>query len=211
MTEAEWLAETDPLRLLRGLRDRASDRKLRLFACAGCRRLWWLLRDPRSRTAVEVGERYADGLADVQELAAAAQDARQAADEAEQARAAGWNAARSAAGTADTPWAAAERVAGSAAFDADLLRHVLGNPFRPPPPLAPSVLRWDGGTVKRLAEGAYEQRDRPAGTLDPARVAVLADALEEAGCADADLLRHLRGPGPHVRGCWALDFLLAKS
>jgi hypothetical protein len=57
--------------------------------------------------------------------------------------------------------------------------------------------------VKRLAEGAYEQRDRPAGTLDPARVAVLADALEEAGCADADLLRHLRGPGPHVRGCWA--------
>jgi hypothetical protein len=65
--------------------------------------------------------------------------------------------------------------------------------------------------VKRLAEGAYEQRDMPAGTLDPARAAVLADALEEAGCADADLLRHLHGPGPHVRGCWALDFILAKS
>jgi hypothetical protein len=65
--------------------------------------------------------------------------------------------------------------------------------------------------VRRLAEGAYEQRDLSAGTLDPARVAVLADALEEAGCADADLLRHLRGPRPHVRGCWALDFILAKS
>jgi hypothetical protein len=93
--------------------------------------------------------------------------------------------------------------------------------------------------VKRLAEGAYEQRDMPAGTLDPARLAVLADALEEAGCTDEVLLRHLRGEepvikqdksavtvdlapryrlvgwrplrAPHVRGCWALDFILAKS
>jgi hypothetical protein len=210
VTEKKWLAETDPLLLLRGLRDRASDRKLRLLACAGCRRLWWLLRDPRSRTAVEVSERYADGLADAKALAAAAQDARQAADEAEQARAAGWNAARSAAVTADTPGAAAERAARSAACDADLIRHVLGNPFRPPPPLAPSVLRWDGGTVKRLAQAAYDER-LPDGLFDSATLAVLADALEEAGCADADLLRHLRGPGPHVRGCWALDFLLAKS
>jgi hypothetical protein len=161
--------------------------------------------------AVEVSERYADGLADARELTAAAQDARQAAAEAERARSAGWHAARSAAGTADTPWAAAERVAGNAAFDADLLRHVLGNPFRPPPPLAPSVLRWDGGTVKRLAEGAYEQGDMAAGTLDPARVAVLADALEEAGCTNADILTHCRGPGPHVRGCWVVDLLLGKQ
>ena len=203
MTEAEWLTSDDLVAMLRFLSGRVSRRKKRLFGCAVCRDIWPLLTDERSRQAVEVSERYADGLADAKELAAAAQDARQAADEAEQARAAGWNAARSAAATADTPWAAAEQVVRSAAFDADLLRHVLGNPFRPPPPLAPSVLRWDGGTVKRLAEGAYEQRDRPAGTLDPARVAVLADALEEAGCADADLLRHLRGPGPHVRGCWA--------
>jgi hypothetical protein len=210
VTEAEWLAETDPLRLLGGLRGRAPDRKLRLFACAGCRRLWWLLRDPRSRTAVEVSERYADGLASSGELVAAARGARQAADEAERARAAGWNAARSAAVTAERPRAAAERVAGMAAFDADLLRHVLGNPFRPPPPLAPSVLGWSGGTVKRLAEGAYEQRDMPAGTFDPARLAVLADALEEAGCTDAGLLGHLRGPGTHVRGCWAVDLILGK-
>jgi len=40
---------------------------------------------------------------------------------------------------------------------------------------------------------------------------VLADALEEAGCTDADLLGHLRGPGPHVRGCWVLDLLLGKG
>ena len=210
MTEAEWLAETDPLRMLRELGDRASDRQLRLFACAGCRRLWWLLRDPRGRTAVEVSERYADGLAGPEELWAAARAAREAADEAERAQEAGWNAARSAAMAAGVSWEAAERVAGSAAFDTDLLRHLLGNPFRPPPPLAASVLGWDGGTVKRLAEGAYEQRNMSAGTLDPARVAVLADALEEAGCTDAGLLGHLRGPGRHVRGCWAVDLLLGK-
>ena len=62
-----------------------------------------------------------------------------------------------------------------------------------------------------MAEAAYEQRELPAGTLDPARLTVLADALEDAGCADADLLGHLRGPGPHVRGCWAVDLLLGKG
>ena len=45
-------------------------------------------------------------------------------------------------------------------------------------------------------------RPRPEGTLDPQRLLVLADALEEAGCANAEVLGHLRGPGPHVRGCW---------
>jgi hypothetical protein len=44
--------------------------------------------------------------------------------------------------------------------------------------------------------------------LDTVCLAVLADALEEAGCDNADLPVHLRGPGPHVRGCWALDLLL---
>jgi hypothetical protein len=52
---------------------------------------------------------------------------------------------------------------------------------------------------------------RPQGTLDPARLAVLADALEEAGCTDPDILSHLRGTGPHVRGCWVIDLLLGKD
>jgi hypothetical protein len=47
--------------------------------------------------------------------------------------------------------------------------------------------------------------------MDPARLAVLADALEDAGCTDAELPGRLRGPGPHVRGCWAVDFVLGKS
>jgi hypothetical protein len=62
-----------------------------------------------------------------------------------------------------------------------------------------------------LAQAAYDQRELPAGTLDPTRLAVLADALEEAGCDQADLLSHLRDPGPHVRGCWVIDLLLGKE
>ena len=65
--------------------------------------------------------------------------------------------------------------------------------------------------MQRLAEDAYEERELPAGTLDVTRLAVLADALEDAGCDQADLLAHLRGPGSHVRGCWAVDLLLGKG
>jgi hypothetical protein len=69
---------------------------------------------------------------------------------------------------------------------------------------------WDR-TVIQVAEAAYDERQLPEGTLDPARLAVLADALEDAGCNDAELLGHLRSPGPHVRGCWAVDLVLGKS
>jgi hypothetical protein len=65
--------------------------------------------------------------------------------------------------------------------------------------------------VVRLAQAAYEERHLPAGTLDDGRLAVLADALEEAGCTDTDIVGHLRGPGPHVRGCWPVDLCLGKS
>jgi hypothetical protein len=95
--------------------------------------------------------------------------------------------------------------------EADLLRDMLAYPFRSPPPLDPAWLAWGGGTVKRLAEAAYEERQLPSGHLDRARLAVLADALEESGCGDAGLLSHLRGPGPHVRGCAVIDALLGKS
>jgi hypothetical protein len=75
----------------------------------------------------------------------------------------------------------------------------------PPHPLSidPAWLRWNGGTVAVIARRIYEERafrDLP----------ILADALLEAGCEDADLLGHLRGPGPHVRGCWSVDALLGK-
>jgi hypothetical protein len=68
VTEAEWLTCIDAPTMLRYLQGRASDRKLRLFSCACCRRVWHLLTDPRSRAAIEVAERFVDGAADQQEL-----------------------------------------------------------------------------------------------------------------------------------------------
>jgi hypothetical protein len=89
----------------------------------------------------------------------------------------------------------------------ELLRDLFGNPFRRVV-IAPA---WRAPAVTALARGAYDGRRLPSGELDPARLAVLADALEDAGCTDASLLGHLRGPGPHVRGCWAVDLLLGKG
>jgi hypothetical protein len=119
---------------------------------------------------------------------------------------------------------------------ADLLRCVLGNPFQPQAwycpecggerpahgPLACADCRgrqprarvhpaWRTPVVLALAGAAHEERLLPSGHLDPDRLAVLADALEEAGCSGSALLGHLRGPGPHVRGCHVVDLLLGKQ
>jgi hypothetical protein len=87
---------------------------------------------------------------------------------------------------------------------ASVLRDVFGNPFRPPRPVDPAWLTFNGGAARSLAQSVHD-----SGRLD--RLPLLADALEDAGCADADLLGHLRSPGPHVRGCWAVDLVLGKS
>ena len=91
-----------------------------------------------------------------------------------------------------------------------IIRDVFGNPFRPVAS-DPAWFAWNDGAVPKLAQTAYEQRNMPEGTLDIGLLAILADALEEAGCTDADILGHLRGPGPHVRGCWPVDLCLGKS
>jgi hypothetical protein len=92
-------------------------------------------------------------------------------------------------------------------IEAALIRDVFGNPFRP----ARVDAAWVNATVRALAQAAYEERSLPVGTLNSARLGVLADALEDAGCTNPDLLNHLRGPSPHVRGCWALDLILSKD
>jgi hypothetical protein len=94
---------------------------------------------------------------------------------------------------------------------ADLLRDIFGNPFHPSPPVPPAVLGWHDGTVRRLAQAAYDERQLPAGTLDAGRLGVLADAMLDAGCEDEELVRHCREPGPHVRGCWAVDAIIGRE
>ena len=87
-----------------------------------------------------------------------------------------------------------------------LLRDIF-NPCRPVT-IDPA---WQTAQVVALAQAAYDQRELPAGHLDVTRLAVLADALEDAGCDQADILGHLRGHGPHVRGRWAVDLILGNS
>jgi hypothetical protein len=88
-----------------------------------------------------------------------------------------------------------------------LMWEIYGNPFR----TVAIDTRLSTPTVTALATAAYEERDLPSGHLHPARLAVLSDALEEAGCTDQDILSHLRSPGPHIRGCWALDHILGRA
>jgi hypothetical protein len=207
-----------------------------LVTCACCRRVWHLLADPRSRQAVGVGERYADGLATRADLRAAGAAARAAFDAAAggvpqmAAGIAGYATVldRGPGGAVTGPAAAcvasAAGVSGPAihpsvspawvaardaeyAAQAALLRDIIGNPFRP----AAVDPAWLIPTVLSVARAAYDECDPERGTLDAARLTVLADALEESSCQDARILEHLRGPGPHVRGCFAVDALLGKS
>jgi hypothetical protein len=92
----------------------------------------------------------------------------------------------------------------------NLVRDIF-NPFRLVVTLDGGLWVWNDGIVKRLAEAAYQERQDTTGYLDRARLAILADALEEAGCDDDLLVGHLRAEESHVRGCWAVDLLLKKE
>jgi hypothetical protein len=232
MNEEQWLAFAQPDRVLRHLKGRASPRKLRLWMAACCRTVWQHFCDERSRQAVEVAERFADGAANKQELHAARGLAWDAVLELHggarvaeyTSQAAGW-----ATHPADV-WSywrdaaqatalAVERVAGELGLEWDqvmaeqseLLRDILGNPFRPPRPLPASLLDRAGGLGRPLAQAAYDHRDLPSGHLAADRLAVLGDGLQDAGCEDAELLGHLRGGGVHVRGCWGVDVVLGRQ
>jgi hypothetical protein len=189
MTEREWAVCSDSNEMLAYLLQsaRASDRKRRLFTVASYRRVWHLLPDGRIRAAVELSERHADGLASREEVEAA------------------WDAAEAAVpeGAVLLPVYAALEADAERAAQCPLLRDIFGNPFRPVP-LHPAWLAWNDGTVPKLAQAIYEER-----AFD--RLPVLGDALEEAGCTDADILSHCRSGGEHVRGCWVIDLLLGKE
>jgi hypothetical protein len=237
MTEAEWLASTDLDELwdgFRGPRDRASERKVRLFACACCRRIFTSSADARLIAVVETAARHADGRAGDDELATAQVDALDAryyrlealagaAGLADSERRAAFVAAaaahlltypRDANGPGYRTWTTvmelcdltAARGPASAAereVQAGLLRCVFGNPFRPAA-LDPAWLAWNDGAVAKMAGAIYEGRRF-------ADLPILADALEDAGCDDADILAHCRSHREHVRGCWVIDLLLARE
>ena len=224
MTEAEWLACDNLADMLYDgcatiYPDRISDRVLRLFAAACARRVWIYLVSEHSRAAVELSEYAADHMLPAEDLAIAWH----------KADAAVYEELNELPDSDPRIWAAYAAAYGSnpqlsisgvlkAVFDSKfydewkkeiitLLHECIGNPFRP----CGFQPNWRTPIVLGIAEMAYLERDLPTGHLDNARLAVLSDALEEAGCDDAELLSHLRSPGPHVRGCWALDLILGKQ
>ncbi len=254
MTEAEWISSEDPAAMLRlyttdempwphGMpAPIVSDRKLRLFSCA-CRRqvpgLEWGMASDKWGFVEEHPERPIIANNDPSNGAIPAiEHARLFLSE------------HLSPGSKPPPAAAAAS-----------LRDLIGNPFRPV--TLPTSCPWVTPAAVSLAQAAYGQRQRPClqfgygpgeyhhlcarcqgrgtiddGTLDNARLAVLSDALEEAGCDNILLLWHLRtgrecvGCGrrrdkewtcvwcgsaaapraaPHYRGCWAVDLVLGRA
>jgi hypothetical protein len=230
MNEVDWQAGLDPAAMLAYLDGKVSDRKLRLFACACVRRYWHLLRYQVPRDTVALAERYAEGQVEEAELDPARQNAEMSAMDApfnEQ------YAYQAAAATLLDPAAEAARQAcehirqqavrdaaneaapfeNEARINAEasraecrglgaLLHEVFGNPFRPVT-VDRSWLSVSGGAgaaILRVVDEESRFEELP----------YLGDALEDAGCRDDNLLRHLREPNGHVRGCWAVDLLLGR-
>jgi hypothetical protein len=226
MTEAEWIHCADPRAVLEWLRNcrKLSERKSRLFAVACARKVWpWML-DERSRQAIEVSEQFADGLVGQKVLNTVRREAFAASKSAtspssEQVAAIValdvcmntkrhdcWEMAEA---TAECANSLIFHVLGDAAGWADreaqceILRCIFGNPFRLVA-INPFWFAWNDRTIPKIAQAIYEDC-----AFD--RLPILADALEDAGCNNADILAHCRGPGPHVRGCWVVDLLLGKE
>jgi hypothetical protein len=223
MTEDEWLVCTDPRPMLESLRDKVSERKLRLFMVACCRRVWNALEEDDRQAPVEVAERFADGQADAEELADAFGELTDSCpvriwdecvnatvadfvefDAISCAQAEAFEAAHKACwANGEYPDDAAKQAEELA--QTRLLHDLFGNPFHP----ITIVRSIRTRSIVSLARAAYDERLLPSGELDPVRLSVLADALEETG-ASQEMIDHLRGPGPHVRGCWVVDAVLGK-
>jgi hypothetical protein len=212
------------------LRDKPSGRKLRLFACACCRRVWPRLSD-ECKSFVEIAERHADGLASSEELATARSAARtrvpawvydSALDPpAEFLMSMGITAALSA-DSFDSALNAARLLGEAGSYKHGQL--LFGTYFRVSRKMrkaeadAQAALieemfgsvkstidrNWCSADVVGIAQSIYDER-----AFD--RLPILADALEDAGCDNADILNHCRSGGEHVRGCWVVDLVLGKE
>jgi hypothetical protein len=243
MTESEWLVTTDPEPMLEFLRGKASNRKLRLFALACCRRVWdWL--GERSRRAIEMMERYLEGRASDEELLLVMDGAREdwldefgthhpstaAYCATDMSYSDAYHAATGAAAEvleavrceamvrktislrgwppAPDPSEEVPAACRGAGEDARMLEqaeqcHLLRDIFHGP--RRPVYLRghWRSEVVLRLARMIQEERAFES-------MPELADALEGAGCDEAEILGHLRQSGEHVCGCWVVDALLLR-
>jgi hypothetical protein len=192
--------------MLSYLEGRGNDRKLRLFAVACCRKVWHRLGDEGSRRAVECAGAFADeriGRSKLDQVRNVARPVIAETGEGHPANAAvqvgTFLAHRAALGAVENAHDE-EPFEVKAGWMVPLLREVLGNPFRPVAIDAACL----NTPVVSPAHKMYESRDF-------APMPILADALEEAGCDNADVPVHCRGDGVHVRGCWVVDLVLGMS
>ncbi|OAI40312.1 hypothetical protein AYO40_04895 [Planctomycetaceae bacterium SCGC AG-212-D15] len=224
VNENAWLSGANPLEMLRLVEKQTTDRKLRLFGLACCTSILHLLTDVRSQEAVNVAEQFADGLVDVERLGTARNAAAEAADrflldhedefdaddsfqlpthEDAQCHAA-WAAHGT---TCEPPWEAGwlplrhaamallgpkcglndlveDMMSSDPSEAVPLLRDIFGNPFHPTT-IEPVLLT---STVVALAKSIYDEK-----AFD--KMPILADALEEAGCTNQEVLQYVGGRG----------------
>jgi hypothetical protein len=216
MTEAEWGSCADPGAMLPNLYEGASVRKIRLLTAACCRRLSTFL-DADTQAArsdllgvmecrAEQLDNWVDACTGDSETAQPYEKIDGCA-EIETCYFMIPNVGIAGGLELAVMYAEEKGAKGEAAEQAALVRDIFGNPFRP----AGLITGCRTPTTLSIAQAAYEDRGMPSGQIVPARLAVLADALEDAGCMDDAVLTHLRLPGPHVRGCWALDAILGLT
>jgi hypothetical protein len=231
MTETEWLTSDNPGDMVAFAgRQGVSDRKLRLFACACVRQVCNDFVPPLVPRAVAAAEAFADRAITADTLTRVREAVAELVRELDANRRRGYfddvlgacmsvchatypvwemaqeatHACASAAG--DGPLHADRRVITPAdqppeyfaerVVQAELLRDIVGNPFRS----SGLELEWLTDTVRALARQMYDSRDFSA-------MPILADALQDAGCDDEDVLDHCRADREHVRGCWVVDLL----
>jgi hypothetical protein len=213
MTEHEWLSCADPTRLLKLLGDDVSARKAVIQACHWGRLvkdLWYF--NKAILQLIDAAESFVEHSGAFGEVAAAAARIRSqcerlngyppvgtdaywalclstaCAGQGKEACAAVWDTFEL--GSCDTQWE----------LLVALIRDIFGNPFRP----VVFDPTWRTPSVSNVALAIYEERrfaDMP----------ILADALEEAGCTNVDVLDHCRGGGEHTRGCWLVDLVLERA
>jgi len=219
VTEAEWLACEDPQAMLGHLGSGVSARKGKLFDVAGGRRVWDLFPNATCRKGVETAERFADGLATWGEITKGCvllkrqAYARGLEHTGQRARWVAYHVAKGEPFSAVVSNDVIETLGHAAtrgtkthvrkqerARQCGVLRDIFGNPFHP---IAFSQ-EWRTDTAIALARQMYDSRDFST-------MPILADALQDAGCDNADILDHCRGSGPHVRGCWVVDLVLGKE
>ncbi len=224
MTQQEWLTSRDPISMLHDMPvTQFTYRGLRLLGCAIVRSRWESLavyQPQNSRAAVQFAERMAEDEPGSTKIDYPTQTLLPWRVNQIMGTEGVWAAARTLTATPvdreTIHWLIMRGARGVASIDlthcCNLIRDTCC-PFAERRAWAweePHRPSWLTPQVMKLARAAYSERPAEDGLLEIPRFWVLADCLEESGCDEVDLLAHLRGPGPHVRGCAWLDLLLGK-